>query len=184
MPAESALTPLGLKWRSWLPTALRDSPDHLAVLHATARETERLEAKIEQVRAQFFSQTADVLLKVHEWQLGTAMEPVGQTLAQRRETVRALLLKQAGDPSGTSWQAMVTRLIGPGWSYEEHDPDNPLGPPADTLLVRLPFPPASDRYAQAERLLRAITPAHLDLVLSYVGGFVLDQSQLDQEGLQ
>jgi hypothetical protein len=66
MPAESALTELGQTFRSWLPVALRDSPDHLAVLHCLAHEVERLEGSIETVRAQFFPQSADLLLKVYE----------------------------------------------------------------------------------------------------------------------
>jgi hypothetical protein len=184
MPAESALTPLGVTFRSWLPVILRDSPDHLAVLHCCARELERLEAKIEQVRAQFFPQTADILLKVYEAELKTTIEPAGATLDERRQTVLAMLRKMKATPSGLDWQENVTRLIGAGWSYSEHDVDEPGSPPAYTIRVELPFPPSSSRYAQVERLLRDITPAHLDLLVVFTGGFILDQSQLDQEALQ
>lgn len=183
MPAEAVLSPLGVEWRSWLPTALRDSPDHLAVLHSVAREVERLEGAVEQVRAQFFPQTADVLLKVYEAQLGITVEPVGQTLADRRATVMAMLRKQRATPAGTDWQENVTRLVGTGWSYQEHDPANAASPPPYTVRVQLPFEPASSNYAQVERLLRDITPAHLDLVVTYSGGFQLDRSQLDQEAV-
>jgi hypothetical protein len=184
VPDPALLTPMGQKWRGWLPVVLRDSPDHLAVVHAVAKETERLEAAIEQVRAQFVPQTADVLLKVYEAQLGITIEPVGATLDERRMTVLAMLRKQASTPSGLDWQANVTRLVGAGWTYSEHDPADPSSPPAYTIEVRLPFPPSSTRYAQTERLIRDITPAHLDLIITYAGGFVLDQSQLDQEALQ
>lgn len=53
-------------------------------------------------------------------------------------------------------------------------------PPAYTLWVLLPFPPGG-ALARTERLLAAITPAHLDLVVTSEVGFTLDQSQLDQE---
>lgn len=162
---------------------LQDSPDHLAVLHALARESERMEAAIELVRAQAFPQTADVLLGVWEAQLGTTVEPEGQALAQRRETAIALLRRMRGTPAGRDWESNVTALVGPGWSYEEHVPGDAGSPPANTIRVRFPFAPASGSYARAEALLRAITPAHLDIVTQFEGGFVLDQSQLDQEGL-
>jgi hypothetical protein len=184
MPAESALTELGQTFRSWLPVALRDSPDHLAVLHCLAHEVERLEGSIETVRAQFFPQSADLLLKVYEAELGITVEPAGATLDERRSTVIAMLRRAKSDPSGITWQDNVTRLVGTGWSYAEHDPSDPSSPPEYTVRVTLPFAPSSGRYAQTERLLRDIIPAHLDLVLTFAGGFVLDESQLDQEALQ
>lgn len=184
MPAESALTERGQMFRSWLPVGLRDSPDHLAVLHALAHELDRLEASIETVRAQFFPQTADVLLGVYEHELKLTVEPEGLTLDERRTRVLAMLLKSRSTPAGTDWQDNVTLLVGSGWTYAEHDPDDPDSPSEYTVVVRLPFPPASTLYALTERLLREITPAHLDLVVTFAGGFVLDQSQLDQEALQ
>lgn len=183
MPAIEALTARGQQWREWLPVRLRESPDHLAVLHALARECERLEEKIEQVRAQFFPQTADILLAAYEAELGTTIEPEGVALDERRQLVLALLARMRSSAAGRDWEADVTRMVGPGWTYEEHDPADPTSPPEYTVLVRLPFAPTSSRYAQVERELREMTPAHLDLQVQYSGGFVLDESQLDQEGL-
>lgn len=182
MPDPALLTERGELYRSWLPVIFRDSPEHLAVVHALAVETERLEDAIETVRLQFFPQTADVLLKAWEFELRTTVEPVGQTVAQRRNTVLALLARSSSE-TGLDWQANVTRLIGPGWSYEEHIAGDATSPPANTVRVVLPFPPGSDLYTQTERLLRDITPAHLDLQLQFSSGFLLDESQLDQEGL-
>lgn len=183
MPAESALTPMGVTWRGWLPVVLRDSPEHLAVIHAVAKETERLEAAIESVRAQFWPQTATFLLKAWEAMLRLAMEPGSLTEAQRRDLALVYLRKLHETGEGRDWKENVSLLVGPGWSYEEHIPGDGASPPAYTLRITLPFPPSGDLYARTERLLREVTPAHLDLILQSSGGFVLDQSQLDQEGL-
>lgn len=56
-------------------------------------------------------------------------------------------------------------------------------PDADTIAVTLPYAPDSDLYARTERLLREITPAHIDLALGFTSGFVLDVSVLDEEPL-
>lgn len=179
------LTLKGQIWRSWMPVVLRDSPDHLAVIHACAREVERLEGKVEQVRMQFFPQHADVLLKVWEFMLRVTVEPEGLTVEQRRALVIATLRKMRSTPYGRDWVANVTALVGEGWTYEEHEPGVGTSPPTDTIRINLPFPPDSSSYARAEALIRAITPAHVDIVLANPegGGFILDQSELDQEAV-
>jgi hypothetical protein len=178
------LTARGEQWRSWLPVVVRDSPDHLAVIHACAVEMERLEAAIEQVRQQAFPQHADVLLKVWEFMLRITIEPVGVSLADRRLVVLATLRKMRSTPEGRDWVDNVTALVGPGWTYEEHDPHDAGSPPPYTVRISLPFAPSSSAYARAETLIRDITPAHLDLILAFPGGFLLDESQLDQEAVQ
>lgn len=175
------LTERGEEYRSWLPERLRDSPDHLAVIHAQSRELDRLEAAIEQVRVQFFPQTADILLGLWERVLGLTVEPSGVTIAERRGYVIARLRALASTPEGRDWVANVSSMVGPGWEYEEHVPGDVTSPPENTIRVTLPYPPTSSLYQQTERLIRDITPAHLDLIVTFSGGFVLDQSQLDQE---
>jgi len=181
---ERVLTERGEVWRSWLPVVLRDSPDHLAVIHACAVEMDRLEAAIDEVRRQFFPQHADVLLKVWEFMLRITVEPEGVTIDERREIVLATLRRMRSTPEGRDWVDNVTALVGPGWIYEEHNPADPGSPPANTIQITLPFPPDSASYTRAESLIQDITPAHLDVVLTYTDGFLLDESQLDQELLQ
>lgn len=167
-----------------LPAVFHDSPEHLAMVHCLANEMDRLDARIEIVRRQFFPQTADVLLKVWELMVRVTIEPVGVSVEERRATVLAQLRRMLASPQGRDWVANVTQLVGPGWSYEEHDPDDVGSPPENTVRIRLPFPPSSSSYARAEALIRDITPAHVDLEVGFIGGFVLDESQLDQEGVQ
>jgi uncharacterized protein DUF2313 len=183
MPDPALLTPLGQKFRDSAPVILRDDPDYLGIWHADARELERLAVKIELVRSNFFPQTADLLLKVWEVQVGTTIAPAGKTLDERRQIVAAKLLQMSGDMSGLGWQANLTALIGDSWTYEEHIPGDGASPPENTIRVRLPFPPDSGRYRLVEDMLREITDAHVDIVLVSMGGFLLDQSQMDQEGL-
>lgn len=184
MPAEAALTDRGRMWRDRLPTKLQRSPDHVAVIHSVTKEIERAEEAIEQVRRQLFPHSADLLLGVYEWMLGITVEPEGVSVEDRQQLVLAQLRKLRSSPEGRDWVANVTALVGPGWSYEEHIAGDPGSPPENTILIHLPFPPASTYYAAAERLIRVITPAHLDLTVTFVDGFKLDESQLDQEAVQ
>lgn len=181
MPAESALTDLSRTYISWLPTALQRSPEHRATCHARAKEIERLEGRIHEVRAQFFPTTATTLLGLWERLLKLTIEPAGKTLAERRTLVLVTLRAVASSPEGRRWVANVTSLAGAGWTYQEHIPGDGTTPPENTVRIVLPYPPGSLLYQQLERLIREITPAHLDLIVTFSGGFVLDQSQLDQE---
>lgn len=183
MPDPSLITGTAAAHLEMLPPVLRDDPSYQAVIYALAKEIDRLESFIEQVRAQFNPNTADVMLKAWEVMTGVTVEPSGQTVAERRSTVVAMLRKRVASPTGLSWEDNVTALVGPGWSYQEHVEGDGTTPPAGTIRVILPFPPTSDRYALTERMLRQITRAGKDLQLQYSGGFVLDESQLDQEGL-
>lgn len=178
------LTERGEMMRSWLPAALQDSPDHLAVIHAYAKELDRVEAAIEVVRTQFFAGQATVLLPVYESVLGITVAPVGWTVAQRQTAVLGQIARMRSTPDGAAWVANVTKIVGAGWTYRTHNPADGTSPPANTILVRLPFAPSSTRYAVTEKLIRSITEAHVDLVVTFTGGFVLDESQLDQEALQ
>jgi len=62
--------------------------------------------------------------------------------------------------------------------------DNPnQGPPAYTIRITVPFPPTSTRYQQLVELVKAVSPAHLDVQILFLSGFVLDASALDLEAL-
>ena len=181
MPAPGVMTPLGLRMLGDLPAKLRGSESYRGVQHAYAREIELFEQRMAWLRQQLFPQTATDLLAVHEAQLGLPPDPEGKTLEQRRILVLVRYAQLSGDPSGRKWKDDLTNLIGPGWTYAEHDPDDPESPPAGTLRIVLPFGPESGRYAEVERLLADNGPAHLDIILTSEAGFVLDHSQLDQE---
>jgi hypothetical protein len=165
-----------------LPPVLREDPDMQAIIYCQAKEHERLQQTMDRVAANLFPQTADELgMPWWEALLGLPVEPVGQTLAQRRETVMVYLSALRASGTGRWWVDTVSRLVGPGFEYEEHIAGDGGSPPAYTIRITLPFPPEGDRFRLLEGLLQQITDAHIDLVLSSTEGFHLDQSQLDQE---
>lgn len=178
------LTGKALEMLNDLPPVLRGDPDYQAVCQCYGREAERMDAHLDLVRRQFFPQFADPLLKAWEALLRTTIEPPGATLDERRQVVLAMHARLRATASGLAWIANVTKLVGLGWTYDTHDPDVPGSPPANTIRVRLPFPPESGRYAQTEAYLRKITPAAWDLIVTWIGGFSLDRSQMDQEAMQ
>lgn len=168
-----------------MPPFWRDDPDVQAIVHCQAREHERKQAKLDALVANLFPQSADAsLLPAWEWLVGTTINPVGLTVAQRRDTVMAYLATLRAAGTGLWWEETVTKVVGPGWSYQEHLESDPTSPPAGTIEIVLPFAPSSSTYAQTEALLRRITDSHIDLVVTFSGGFLLDQSLLDQEALQ
>lgn len=179
--SDAVLTPLGRALIGSLPPILRNSLSYKAVCHVLAKEAELLESRFEEVRLQFWPKSADTLLHAWEVLLRLPPDPVGLTTAQRRTLIEANLAKLSGDPAGSSWVANVTDVIGPGWTYREHVPGDGTSPPPYTIRILLPFGPTTMGAYIAETYIRDITPAHLDLEISYSAGFVLDRSQLDQE---
>lgn len=175
------ITERGRELLADLPPMYRDDPDIQAVITCYARESERVDDSIIELRNQLFPHLADTLLKAWEALVGTTLEPAGQTVEERRQLVLALLRRLRASAEGREWEDDVTALVGPGWSYEEHIPGDVTSPPADTLRIVLPFPPTSGSFAQIEAELRDITPAHVDLIVTSAGGFYLDSSQMDQE---
>lgn len=177
------LTPLGKQFLSEMPLWLRDDPNTIAIQHALAKEHERLQAKIELTRDQFFPQRATVLLAAWEAMVKASADPTVTTDEQRQDRLMAMLPRMIEEASGLSWEEAITNLIGPVWSYQEHVEGDPSTPPAYTVRIVVPFAPASDLYMLTESFIRVITPANTDIQLQFEGGFLLDESQLDQEGL-
>lgn len=177
------LTALGQQMVASLPTFLRGSSDYQAVLHAGAREIELAEAAIEQVRAQFNPATADVMLGAWEAIVKLPVGGFGATIAQRQARVTQRLQKLLGGSEGLEWVQRITELVGPGWSYLEYLAGDPDSPPPYTVSIALPFPPSGQAYAEALRLIREVTPAHLDIRFASGAGFIVDESEVDIEGL-
>lgn len=165
-----------------LPPFLYDDPDVRAVIHCYARFADEADARAEEVRRQFFLDQADVLLGAWEASLGITVAPIGKTVAERRDLALTYLLSLAESSTGAEWEARLLDAVGSGYTYREHDADDPGSGPAYTVTISLLVPASSETFRRAERLLRRMTPAHLDLIItSDTSGFQLDNSQLDQE---
>ena len=177
------LSPLAEEMRDALPPKLQESPDYLGVIQALAKECERARSTLESVRKQFNPSKADLLLAVWERITRQTREPEGESVAERQAAIVARLRKLLSLGHGSAWQEQVTALVGIGWTYEEHIPGDETSPPANTLRIRLPFPPEGSRYLEALAAIREVTPAHLDIIFESEAGFLLDESRLDLETL-
>lgn len=184
-PREDLITPLGWAMIDSLPPILREDPDYRALMHCAAREIERVEATIEDVRTQLIPVNAtDLGLQAWEHLLRLPVAPSGETIEVRQITVANRLAALGGDPAGTDWVRRMNRRLGNvAWSYEEHQPGVGGTPAAQTLRIRLPFVVNSEPWNQAVKAFREETPSELALTFLGEGGFILDASQLDLDTL-
>jgi len=177
--------PLALRWLRYLPPAIQEVYEVRAVIYALAKEAILADARMTWLIEQIFPQLANHEgLSIAEATLGITMAPEGVDLEERREIVMTYLRSFRSSGSGASWERAVTELIGAGWDYFEHDVDDPTAADPNTVEIRLPFAPDSDRYAQVQRLLRAITGVGIELSFDTEGGFILDTSDLDVEQMR
>lgn len=187
MPALSLMTPLGLSWLEGLPPAVASDPDIRAVLHCYAKETELIDAKMDWIIDQFFpTRAAATGIGMWEAHFNLQIAPPSQTLAQRRSLVLSYYRSILNAGSGADWEAAVTQLVGPSWSYDEHDPDDATltaTVPDYSLRVLLPFPAGTPDYERARALVAALLPANQHLILGASAGFFLDQGLLDADVL-
>jgi hypothetical protein len=179
MPDPSVLSPLGQAMREQIPPALRNSYDYLAVINALSKELDLLEAAIEQVRAQFDPSTADVLLGAWEWQLNLPVGGGGSDITARRVRVLTRLRKVLSGGGGREWEATISDIVGPGWTYLEHDPNDPSSPADGIVQITVPFPSGTSKFIEARNQIRDITDAHLQVVFLSSQAFELDISELD-----
>jgi hypothetical protein len=180
MPDPSVLNDLGAAMRDQLPPILRGSYDYLAVINAVSKELTLVEAAIETVRAQFNPATADVLLNAWEYQLKLPVGGLGAPVAQRRQSVITRLQKVLSGGEGREWEQSISALVGPGWSYLEHDPANSSSPADGIILITVPFASGSSQFIEAQNQIRDITDAHLEIEFESTAEFELDVSQLDE----
>jgi hypothetical protein len=122
-----------------LPPFLATAIDAQAILDVLAREIKRIDEAKENLRDNFYPQRGEDYLKVWEDLLGLTVEPLDKTLNQRRNSIAAFLAGLKAGGSGDAWEESLTRLIGTGWSYEEHDPDDGGSPDPYVVKVTIPF---------------------------------------------
>lgn len=161
-----------------LPRYYHRDRNALAVLDVLARELERVEGFLDGFTTGFFPQHADDtygILRVWESILGLPVEPVGQTVEERRAVVLSAIRKRKSG-TGLDWVDNVTTILGTtSWTYQENTPD----PYQVTVLI--PFDSESYRAQQARALLREITPAHIQVIMGLQEGYLVDISTVDEE---
>jgi hypothetical protein len=172
MPAESALTDLGRELLADLPGNLQSTPEYRALCHVWAKESERLEGYGARIRDNAITTRVDEW-GLPWWEAYYSLSGAG-TVDERKAAVQAAASAEVGgDPSGLRWKQDLIDRLGLGWSYEEDGPG--------TIRITVPWVPGSDAFNRAEVVARRFTPAAWVVIVQSEGGFILDQSQMDQE---
>lgn len=158
-----------------MPFYYRADPAAQSIIDPLARELARLEDFLETVRRQWYPQfAADDYgqLGLREEQLGIAIEPAGVSIEQRRNIVQAYENSRLSG-SGADWIILLTIAVGgTPWKHDENDPGD------YDLRLTISFQEGSITVGQVEQLADAITPAHLNLALSYEQGFIVGVNRL------
>lgn len=143
-------------------------------LNALGAELGRIQDFLDTVQLGFFPQNADDtygMLSLWEVMLELPVAPSALTLATRQARVLGTIYRQVG--AGSDWGAALTTFLGSSdWSVQENFP---LSSEIEVLI------PSSSSFSvgQVTQFLRAITPAHLGIVVGNVGGFIVDVSDVD-----
>lgn len=122
-----------------LPPFLQQSYDIQACLDVVARELDRIETAKDLLRNNFWPSIGTDFIELYELLLSLSVDPPDKTLTQRQNTVLAFYESIKSQGTGLEWQAQITKLIGTGWSYAEHDPDDPGSPDAYIIEMTIPF---------------------------------------------
>jgi len=173
--AERLLSASGTELLESLPYFVQEDPQVQGLVDAVSREIARVEELIDEQRAQWFPQqlTLSEYVELWEFNLGLPVATPGLTVAQRAALVTSHLRKRKA-ASGADWIATLDSAFGPGsWSYKEN---------VTPYMVRLTIPYGSGTLTTLGvlALAREVTPAHLDLTVTYssggAGGFIIGTS--------
>lgn len=150
--------PRALRMIGYLPPYYQDDPQVRSFICAAARELDRIEAAAIALRTGSFPRTADTrMLAIYERLFG--LTSTSLTIDQRRTDVLAHFRKRSV-ASRYDWQAALEAFIAaPGnWSYSE----------SGTYQVSLTTPadPSGTRVPVITAFARAVTPAHLTLLVN------------------
>lgn len=155
----------------------RDDVDPIVArwLEAVAFEIERLRELFLAIRATAIPARADDDVgSLRRWEraLGLPVEPAGVSVTQR--VVQVLTAFQARRVAyGRDWRAVMTSAAsGTSWTSDANTP----GP--NQLTLTIPFESGSYTGAQFEAIARTRTPAHVEIVMSYAGDFIVGASRV------
>lgn len=163
-----------------MPGWAQNAPEHQAVAVVTAKESVRFRAQLAELREGMIPITANALtLPLWETLYGLPVDPEGQTVEQRRARLLSAILAAPPDPSGLTWEARITALLGPGWSYVEEE--EPPEEDRQRLRVKVAQEPGSIGFEFARRIIERERPAAWEIIVESEEGFVLDKSKLDLE---
>lgn len=166
---------------SYLPYFYLGEPWVEVTLDALGREFERAEARLDAIRTGMFPQFADDLefarlLSIWEKMLDLAVAQPGATAARRRQLVGAQMSGR-NMSSASGWVQAVTQALGEAvWTYIE-------GPDDYTVTIYISFAAGSINSVQVQKLVRKLTPAHIELAVSYSEGFIIGEGLVGEDRL-
>lgn len=175
------LNELGERFVEDVPAFLQDQSDIVAIFHAQSSEFARLYARVDSLVREFLPTTATAAgLPLLELLVNVTVSPA-LSEAERRAILLTSFNSLRSTPEGSDFEDTLTRLVGPGWTYKEHDPESPnAAPPPYSVLISVPFRSFSPQFKRAQNLIGITAPAHLDVLISSVDGvFALDRDALD-----
>jgi hypothetical protein len=167
------LTAKGLALLELYPVRFREDPQILALVHAEAREQERIEQAMSDLAAAVASPANATAETIGSWErmLGLSVN-VAVPLVDRR--VRAAAYQVALRRSGTgSWWEETLQRIAPGATYAEAG--------SGVVNVELPFSALTPGFAQASGLIRRVTDEHIALNFTSSLSFRMDIGKLDDD---
>jgi uncharacterized protein YmfQ (DUF2313 family) len=166
---------------SYLPSYWQGEPWAEAILDAMGRELERCQTRLEAVQQGMLPQFATDgpngrFLSIWETMMGLPVAQAGLTTERRRQLVLAQL-RGRNAASGRAWEQAVAQSLGSSiWSYQEDAANY-------KVTFYIPFDTGSINSVQVQRLVRKITPAHLDLAVVYSGGFIVGEGIVGEDRL-
>lgn len=172
------LTPTTCSMLDMIPAWARGDPDIQAAMLAMSNEVDRINQRIQDAIEGYFPQLASTYLYLWEASLGLSQNPEGLTVLQRQQRVLGFLAQRANLSSGASWVQAVTLLLGTGWTYSRYPDENT---PRNTLTINVAYVEGSPRASDLIALLQIITPANTELFINYGQGFIIEQSQIQEQ---
>jgi uncharacterized protein DUF2313 len=158
-----------------MPHYYREDPAAQAIIDPVARELKRLEEFLKLVQNQWYPQNAADdygQLGLREEQLGIPVEPQSLSVEQRRQIVAAYEQARLSG-SGEDWIILLTMALGATiWEHDENDPGD------YDLRLTIPYEELGFSAGQVEALADVVTPAHLNIALTYSEGFIVGINRL------
>jgi uncharacterized protein YmfQ (DUF2313 family) len=165
----------------YLPYYWQGEPWAEAILDAMGRELQRCDDRLEAVRKGMLPQFATdgpngKFLSIWEAMMGLPVAQTTLTEDRRRQLVLAQL-RGRNASSGRAWEQAVAQSMGASiWTYQEDAANY-------TITIYIPFDTGTINSVQVQRLVRKITPAHLELAVVYSGGFIVGEGIVGEDRL-
>lgn len=158
----------------------QEDPATVAIMRASADELDAIEELASTVRDQAWPSRADDtygLLAIHEGMLSLPVSPEGVTLDERQQLVKAAVQSRKVGSRRNWITRMSAAMRGHQWDYQENFPD-----PGE-LTIRIPFAEGGYSAAQVQALAERITPAHVQIIIAFTGGFRVGVSRVGMDAI-